>query len=1093
MPTRHVLPDSAELLQEIADAIWKAKKILVVTGAGISTNSGIPDFRSKNGLYSLIQAQFEAAAARKDDDNGEENEQSENEETDDTAPTSKRQRLSEEETEDVRVKEEPKAATNDLQDASQTTRRRSRRSGRVNKDMAPAAEDVDTIYCASPNPTGEGDCNVVQLPALDPKKFAQPLMTPKRRVTSRMVAVNDSIECLEPLPQSSSPLSSPPSVLFDPSEDFRSGSATARSSSSGTSAYSSDESDSEDTAPSSSQPTLSSQSSFASTKSTLPVMKGRDLFDASIWADPVKTSVFYTFATTLRQKVKDVVPTRSHEFISHLRDTNKLVRCYTQNIDEIEEKVGLSTSLILGPGKKGRFSTRSSASRASLGLGISAAGKDESSQESQVDGKDQQDSQELSSSQNSQSSEEPSASQSSHSSQSQFDPKTAKNRDPCFRGVECVFLHGSLRLLRCFRCGQTTPWDEAGREDETMCGRQPSCPRCAGATAAREGRGKRALAVGKLRPDIVLYGEEHPNAHLISPIVQHDLSLMPDMLLILGTSLKVHGLKVLVREFSKAVHSKGGKVVFVNFTKPPESVWSDIIDYWVQWDCDNWVDDVKQKKPIMWMPPGTIIEEPKKKRKSISVRKGGKRNSEAAKAVESTDSIIVENGSTNPSEGSEVDGQKPKKRRGRPPKDKADKSDFDKPDTTDKPEEANAALESSPPSDVATTDTTAQPKQEPVPEKEAAGEKKKTKRGSRPNSNAKNPAATKDDTANGAFTTWQIMQELARISGRPPPEGLPTKPARAAAPTKRKSRQRQSAPGELQIVLSALPPKDDVVVPAEVKQSLVPLPSWQQPEPTPVLQVPVMPLADISTNISLPAAPMAVIGSRFKYSTTTAVKAKPRVRKPRKIFEQGGDGIGGPMMVAVQVAQRRQLKPQPEPHQQPQQLPQPQLPQQPKRRQAKARARSKTMAAPSLLAPAVDAPRTPVPGWSDTDRLAEKLMMDLSESSSTCSSQPSMPTVPVTWSNTMHPPAVPTQTPLPQDTLSRTPPSAGLPPIRDMFADLLPPKMTDNTFFHQDPLGRRYDYPPPYVKEWSCTNQVEREAVEQQLKATVDAHRRRTR
>lgn len=42
MPTSHVLPESAELLQDIADAIWKAKKVLVVTGAGISTNSGIP-------------------------------------------------------------------------------------------------------------------------------------------------------------------------------------------------------------------------------------------------------------------------------------------------------------------------------------------------------------------------------------------------------------------------------------------------------------------------------------------------------------------------------------------------------------------------------------------------------------------------------------------------------------------------------------------------------------------------------------------------------------------------------------------------------------------------------------------------------------------------------------------------------------------------------------------------------------------------------------------------------------------------------------------------------------------------------------------
>jgi len=84
----------------------------------------------------------------------------------------------------------------------------------------------------------------------------------------------------------------------------------------------------------------------------------------------------------------------------------------------------------------------------------------------------------------------------------------------------------------------------------------------------------------------VLYGEEHPHTHLISPIIQHNLSLGPDMLLILSTSIQVHGLKVLVREFAKAVHDRGGKVVFMNFTKPPESVWADVLDFWVQWDCD---------------------------------------------------------------------------------------------------------------------------------------------------------------------------------------------------------------------------------------------------------------------------------------------------------------------------------------------------------------------------------------------------------------------------------------------------------------------------------------------------------------------------
>jgi NAD-dependent histone deacetylase SIR2 len=341
-------------------------------------------------------------------------------------------------------------------------------------------------------------------------------------------------------------------------------------------------------------------------------MKGKDLFDAAIWSDPLRTSVFYTFATTLRQKIKDVKPTSSHRFIGHLRDRGKLVRCYTQNIDQIEEKVGLSTSLKDGPGLRGRFSRRSTANAAQLNKmveeasGATDAPTDQSSEPAP----------ESSQPPTNQSLEETNAVKPEEDSTAdQSKPTTASlKREASRSGVECVFLHGSLEQLRCFLCGRVCSWDDADREHETLSGQQPECPHCAGATAARQERGKRALGVGKLRPDIVLYGEEHPNAHLISPIVTHDLALQPDMLLILGTSLRVHGLKVMVREFAKAVHTKGGKVVFVNFTKPPESSWGDVIDYWVEWDCDAWVANLQERVPKLWQDPEP--PKPKKKREA---------------------------------------------------------------------------------------------------------------------------------------------------------------------------------------------------------------------------------------------------------------------------------------------------------------------------------------------------------------------------------------------------------------------------------------------------------------------------------------------
>ncbi|KAM3508797.1 hypothetical protein MY11210_006583 [Beauveria gryllotalpidicola] len=598
MPTAHVGPSSGELLQDIAESLLKARKIVVVTGAGISTNSGIPDFRSENGLYSLIQAQFDAAAKQE-------------------AP---------------RLDTETRHGANEVEGVNNRPVQRLRASLTASPEASPHKKDKEDqnmeeteslqapvkqealaaeLIAAPESPSLPESKPATAASYATPRSARHPLSIP-HLTTSPLSSPPPDDQIAPPstfrfaghltrfgVPPSSSPLSSPPPVLFDPYEPS--------SLSDSESNEHSNTSDSESEEFSAARKLFASSQGSNSGRSTLPNMKGRDLFDVSVWADPVRTQVFYTFATSLRQKIKDAEPTGSHRFISHLRNRGKLVRCYTQNIDQIEEKVGLSTSLIDGPGSRGRFSRRSTTNRDQLAKMV-----------------DQVSSKELSSSQNSSSDNSGSESATPHTSQaslpdapssSQIDgeassadtkdnalPATLK-KEPSQSGVECVFLHGSLESLRCFLCGQVCSWDEENRETSTLTGQQPECPRCAGAAAAREEKGKRALGVGKLRPDIVLYGEEHPNAHLISPIITHDLALYPDMLLILGTSLRVHGLKVMVREFAKTVHSKGGKVVFVNFTKPPESSWGDIIDFWIQWDCDAWVDDLHVRVPRLWRDP----------------------------------------------------------------------------------------------------------------------------------------------------------------------------------------------------------------------------------------------------------------------------------------------------------------------------------------------------------------------------------------------------------------------------------------------------------------------------------------------------------
>ena len=220
------------------------------------------------------------------------------------------------------------------------------------------------------------------------------------------------------------------------------------------------------------------------------------------------------------------------------------MRCYTQNIDGLEGHVGLCTDLDRGKGSRARFSKKS------LKLPCTPCHA--------LPGRDHD------------------------------------------GGCEVVQLHGNLELLRCNFCCKTCAWEDGEREALLFKGDNPVCPSCKLSDQERRDRGKRGVKVGSLRPNIILYGEQHPFADAIGAITENDLAILPDTLLILGTSLRVHGLKVLVREFAKSVHARAkgkGKVIFVNFTQPPQSIWKDVIDYWVSMDCDTWVDSMRQHRP----------------------------------------------------------------------------------------------------------------------------------------------------------------------------------------------------------------------------------------------------------------------------------------------------------------------------------------------------------------------------------------------------------------------------------------------------------------------------------------------------------------
>ena len=311
--------------------------------------------------------------------------------------------------------------------------------------------------------------------------------------------------------------------------------------------------------PPSSQASVSSQRSLPASR-----LRGQDLFDASVWKDPATTTTFYQFIASLRQKVKEEVQNTSwsHRFIRALRDGGRLMRCYTQNIDGLESRDGLETDMARGTGTKRRFMKKTF--------------------------------------------QEPR-------------PSSTLNTD-FDGGCEVVQLHGELEKVRCSLCQNVSDWDENATLS-FLDGVAPGCEQCIKKNDEREAKGKRGVSVGLLRPNIVLYGEEHPSNHLLSPFVPFDLNSNPEVLVIMGTSLKVFGLQKIVKDFAKQIHSRKdgkGKVIFINRTKPAESIWEDVIDQYVAMDCDDWVRDLRVRREDLWLRQGELdlkVSKPTAKRK----------------------------------------------------------------------------------------------------------------------------------------------------------------------------------------------------------------------------------------------------------------------------------------------------------------------------------------------------------------------------------------------------------------------------------------------------------------------------------------------
>lgn len=147
-----------------------------------------------------------------------------------------------------------------------------------------------------------------------------------------------------------------------------------------------------------------------------------------------------------------------------------------------------------------------------------------------------------------------------------------------------VRLHGRIDKARCPYCSRVYKF----RPRLFRGADSPDCQRCLKRSQARAKRGMRSLCTNKLRPDVLLYGEPHPDDGAILEAVDDTLRTCPDLVLVVGTKLQVPGAKAIAKDFCRAARSVGGASVWINKEEPASNV-KDLFDHVILGDCDELV------------------------------------------------------------------------------------------------------------------------------------------------------------------------------------------------------------------------------------------------------------------------------------------------------------------------------------------------------------------------------------------------------------------------------------------------------------------------------------------------------------------------
>ncbi|KAL0936567.1 nad-dependent histone deacetylase sir2 [Colletotrichum truncatum] len=149
-----------------------------------------------------------------------------------------------------------------------------------------------------------------------------------------------------------------------------------------------------------------------------------------------------------------------------------------------------------------------------------------------------------------------------------------------------IQLHGSVEHMVCSKCTDIKPL-----ETELFVGHEaPLCEECKTIDELRtQFEQRRSHGIGRLRPRMVLYNEFNPDEEAIGKVSSVDLKSRPDAVIVVGTSLKIPGVRRLVKELCQVTRSRrDGFTAWINVDSEPQH--NDFKDCWdlvVRGKCDD--------------------------------------------------------------------------------------------------------------------------------------------------------------------------------------------------------------------------------------------------------------------------------------------------------------------------------------------------------------------------------------------------------------------------------------------------------------------------------------------------------------------------